>query len=132
MTRIYLCILLVIASVSKAEIIDIKNVSLKKTKSSITIYMDIYNNSNSVFYLVAKNLDPRFKIFKTVIDNDIAQIIEIDRLVIPDNSKISLAPLGIYLVVKNFSAEQKPTIDLLFQSDEQDFQAKIKLNFVTK
>lgn len=127
MNKIYLFLFLFISSFSKAEIIEIQNVTFRKTKDSVTIYMDIYNNSNEIFYLIGKHLDYSFKIYKTVIDNNIAKIINIDRLIIPANSKINLMPLGIYLVVKDFKLEQNLPIYLLFQNNRQNLKVKLKI-----
>lgn len=129
MKRICLLLILFIAISSQAEMVEVNNVRYRKLNNNITIYMDINNNSDQLLYLLGAQIEKEpnftFKISKTVIDNNIAKIIEINRLVIPAKAKVSLAPLGIYLVVKNVKVNKKSTIDLLFQSNEKSFVLKI-------
>ena len=80
-------------------------------KHPTTFYFDIKNNSNNIDYLIGAEIidhpEVNISINKTVIEQNIARIIYIDQLAIPANSEIKLAPIGIYLICKNFPSEIK-------------------------
>lgn len=77
--------------------------------NSLVIYGVMNNISNQLDYLLGLEVvghpEIEVTINKTVIEQNVARIIKIDRLAIPAESSVSLTPLGIYLVTTKFPEE---------------------------
>lgn len=96
-----------ISSSAIAEDLSIKNVHIRSAIEDgylTTLYLSIENKSNEIDYLIGAEImdypDLVVSINKTVIEKTIVRIINIDRLAIPPQSTVTLAPLGIYIVIK--------------------------------
>ncbi len=118
-------ILLVILFAFSAQATDIKisdiyiRPALSKNHAT-TLYLNIENTSNEIDYLIGAELtdnpEARISINKTVIEKNIARIINIDKLAIPPRSLVKLAPLGIYLVIKNGTSSDALKIRFIFRN----------------
>lgn len=105
--------LLLLSSLCSADDhIEISNLSIKffhNKNSSVTIYGDITNPNEQLDYLlnieVIDHPEAIVTINKTVIEQNIARIIQIDRLAIPAHTTVNLKPLGIYLIMNHLSKE---------------------------
>ncbi len=102
--RIISLFIILLPFISKG--VDISNINIRssiKQNYPTTIYLNIENDSNQLDYLlnieVMEQPQSSATINKTVIEQNVARIIKIDRLAIPAHSKIKLAPLGIYIVI---------------------------------
>lgn len=93
-----------------------------------TIYLNIENLGNKLDYLLAVEIadhpEAIVTINKTVIEQNVARIIKIDRLTIPAESTINLAPLGIYLVARNLPATQSIKIKFIFSNAQEVIYSK--------
>ncbi|MCT4634946.1 MAG: copper chaperone PCu(A)C [Rickettsiales bacterium] len=103
--------------ISKAIIIDdVRIMQAEGNNYPAVVYLSLENDSDNLEYLVGVEVidHPESKaiISKTVIEKNVARIIKIDRLAIPDYSKISLDPIGIYIVIHNLDSSSP--IDLKF------------------
>ena len=105
-----LIIFLLLPYLAWADSLSVSNIQLRPSLQlgyPTTIYLTINNPNNQLDYLVGVEIvnhpHASVSINKTVIEKNIARIIHIDRLAIPPNSTVSLAPLGIYLVAQNLS-----------------------------
>lgn len=90
-----------------AEDLSIKNVHIRSAIEDgylTTLYLSIENKSNEIDYLIGAEIidypDLVVSVNKTVIEKTIVRIINIDRLAIPPKTTVTLAPLGIYIVIK--------------------------------
>lgn len=103
--------------ISKAIIIDdVRIMQATGNNYPAVVYLSLDNDSDNLEYLMGVEVIdyPKSKaiISKTVIEKNVARIIKIDRLAIPDYSKIHLAPIGIYIVIHNLDSSSP--IDLKF------------------
>ena len=91
-----------------------------KANYPTTIYLAIDNDTNQLDYLLSVEImdqqNSTATINKTVIEKNVARIIKIDRLAIPPNSKIDLAPFGIYIVANNFYKAETIKIRFVFKN----------------
>lgn len=102
---------------SKAIIIDdLRIMQAKGNNYPAVVYLTLENDCDNLEYLlgieVIDHPESKSIISKTVIEKNVARIIKIDRLAIPDHSKINLAPIGIYIVIHNLNSSS--SIDLKF------------------
>lgn len=104
-----------------ASDLTISDLSIRWGKNS-AIYLTINNLANKMDYLIGAEVighpEAIVSINKTVIEKHIARIIKINKLAIPPNYSVKLAPIGIYLVIKN-----------LEQKNSNPGNNKIKLSF---
>lgn len=101
---------------SRAIIIDDVSIMQAEGNYPAVVYLSLENDIDSLEYLmgveVVNHPESKAIISKTVIEKNVARIIKIDRLAIPDYSKIQLAPIGIYIVIHNLDSSSQ--IDLKF------------------
>jgi len=110
MPKLVLVVLLFISSISLAsENIEINNINSRyfKNNSTLVIYCNFINKADKLDYLLNLEIidhpEAIATINKTVIEQNIARIIKIDRLAIPAHSTVNLNPLGIYIVIHNLT-----------------------------
>lgn len=133
MKKILILFLIVLLPfISNAIIIDdVRIMQATGNNYPSVVYLSLENDSDDLEYLMGVEVidHPESKaiISKTVIEKNVARIIKIDRLAIPDYSKINLAPIGIYIVIHNLNSSSP--IDLKFNfknSGEVIVNSKIK------
>ncbi len=118
--------------ISKAIIIDdVRIMQAEGNNYPAVVYLSLENDSDNLEYLVGVEVidHPESKaiISKTVIEKNVARIIKIDRLAIPDYSKISLSPIGIYIVIHNLDSSSPIDLKFTFKnSGEVIVNSKIK------
>ena len=91
-------------AIKKAEAKDkikILNARLRATNGNIkmtTIYVDINNFSklNDSLIRIDSPISPNIFLKKTVIENDVTRVVSVDKVMIPSETKVKLAPGGIY------------------------------------
>ena len=87
-----------------ADDLTISDLSIRWGKNS-AIYLTFNNVSNNIDYLMGAEVvghpEAIVSINKTVIEKHIARIITINKLAIPAKYSVKLAPMEIYLVIKN-------------------------------
>jgi copper(I)-binding protein len=121
-------LLLFIPYLSLATSINVENIQVRepfKPNSPLTIYLDIVNNADQLDYLIGAEIiapagpaiPKNGAINKSIIDKAIAKTIQINRLVIPANTKVSLAPLGIYIASYDYQKNSK--LKLVFENHEE-------------
>jgi copper(I)-binding protein len=121
-----LLIILIILIPFFVSALGVNNLQIRRAAGEgypTTMYLDIENDSDQLDYLLGVEIvdHPESKaiINKTVIEQGIAKIVKIDRLIIPADSKIKLSPLGIYIVVSDLTRDQKDIrIKFIFKSAE--------------
>ena len=123
----FIFILLILPCFAHGKSINIENITVKPALAegySTSIYLDITNEKSTLDYLTKVEIighpEAKARINKTVIDKNIARIINIDRLIIPANSKVKLAPIGIFIRVTNlpFNISKNLKIKLSFMNEE--------------
>lgn len=127
-----LFLIVLLPFISNAIIIDdVRIMQATGNNYPAVVYLSLENDSDDLEYLMGVEVigHPESKaiISKTVIEKNVARIIKIDRLAIPDSSKINLTPIGIYIVIHNLNSSSP--IDLKFNfknSGEVIVNSKIK------
>lgn len=102
---------------SLAASINIENVQVRepfKPGAPLTIYLDIANNTDQLDYLIGAQMVTKANINKSIIEKGIAKTIQINRLAIPANTKVSMSPLGIYVVSYDYQNNNK--LQLFFEN----------------
>lgn len=108
-----------------ASDLTISDLSIRWGKNS-SVYFTINNLTNNMDYLIGAEVvghpEAIVSINKTVIEKHIARIIKINKLAIPPHYSVKLAPIGIYLVIKNLdqknSNPKDHKIKLFFEEAE--------------
>ena len=76
-----------------------------------TVYFSLENDSDQLDYLLeVKSINfpsSKITIHKTIIEKNIARIIQIDRLSIPAHTKLNSLPLKIYLVIEEIPTDAR-------------------------
>ena len=90
-----------------------------------TIYLNIENTSDQLDYLTDVKIigypNAIVTINKTVIEKNVARVIHIDRLAIPQHSKVSLSPRGIYIVATKLPVITNYTISHVIPDENEVF-----------
>ncbi|MFN7039049.1 MAG: copper chaperone PCu(A)C [Alphaproteobacteria bacterium] len=104
--------------------IEVKNLQARPSMGKLgnsAAYMDISNNSEEIDILLSAetNIAENCEIHKTVVSNNIHQMIKIDKLAIPSKGSVLLAPHNIHIMLIGLKTELKEgdefTLNLIFE-----------------
>lgn len=113
---IFLFFYLIAFNISADEKKDIKiyNLHIQPNFAKLnflTLYLTIENNTNKTDFLlkITSNFAKYCKIQKTIIENNIASVVAIEKISIPAKSKISFDPGSIHIYIKDL---EKKTLNI--------------------
>ncbi len=123
---IYLLILTPLFANAETNITSIKIRPSLQLNYPTTAYFSLENNSNEPDYLLEVKLvsypNSKVTLNKTVIENNIAHIIKIDRLSIPALMKLSSEEIKVYLVIESAPIKlNKIEFEFIFASGKKIF-----------
>ena len=132
---VQILVLFLITHLSFAEqSIEIQDARVRATQSKVSaIYMTIVNKTNKDIVLtdVKYNGAKLVELHKTVIENGIAQMVHINKLLIPAKGSVILKPKGLHIMIMGLKqpliAGDSIDIDMYFENFRKPMNTEIKI-----